>query len=150
MAGIMLRSTAFTDHDQLPGRFAYEGENVSPPLQWADVPDSARELVLLVEDPDAGREPFLHWLVTGIAPGAGGVAEGAVPDGGRQWPNGAGATGWSGPNPPRGDDPHRYFFHLYALDRPLELPAEPSAEDVHRAVGDRELASGTTVGTYRR
>ncbi|WP_405106584.1 YbhB/YbcL family Raf kinase inhibitor-like protein [Micromonospora sp. NBC_01405] len=150
MAGIMLRSTAFNDHDQLPGRFARGDANVSPPLQWADVPDSAQELVLLVEDPDAGREPFVHWLVTGITPESGGVAEGAVPDGGREWPNGFGAAGWGGPRPPQGEEAHRYFFRLYALDRPLELPAEPSAGEVHRALAGRELASGTMVGTFRR
>ncbi|MGW1062543.1 YbhB/YbcL family Raf kinase inhibitor-like protein [Micromonospora rubida] len=150
MAGIMLRSTAFTDHDQLPGRFARDGGNVSPPLQWADVPGSAQELVLLVEDPDAGREPFVHWLVTGITPDSGGVAEGVVPDGGREWPNGFGASGWGGPHPPQGEDAHRYFFRLYALDQPLELPAAPAAEELRRALDGREIASGTMVGTYRR
>ena len=79
MAGIMLRSTAFNDHDLIPGRFSRQGGNVSPPLEWSQVPDSAGELVLIVEDPDAGKTPFLHWLVTGISPGSGGVAEGGVP-----------------------------------------------------------------------
>ncbi|MEV0156266.1 YbhB/YbcL family Raf kinase inhibitor-like protein [Micromonospora sp. NPDC050686] len=150
MAGIMLRSTAFTDHDLLPGRFAQDGGNVSPPLQWSDVPDPAEELVLVVEDPDAGRAPFLHWLVTGIAPDSTGVAEGAVPQGGREWPNAAGGTGWSGPLPPRGEEAHRYFFRLYAVNRPLELPPSPQAADVHEALAGRELGSGTMVGTYRR
>ncbi|KKK05714.1 YbhB/YbcL family Raf kinase inhibitor-like protein [Micromonospora sp. HK10] len=150
MAGIMLRSTAFTDHDLLPGRFAKDGGNVSPPLQWADVPDAAEELVLLVEDPDAGKEPFLHWLVTGIAPESGEVPEGGVPPGGQEWPNSFGETGWSGPLPPQGEDPHRYFFRLYALNRPLELPGAPRATDVHQALKGREIASGTTVGTYYR
>ncbi|MFG1955007.1 YbhB/YbcL family Raf kinase inhibitor-like protein [Micromonospora sp. NPDC048830] len=150
MAGIMMRSVAFNDHDRLPDRFAREGENVSPPLEWADVPDGTRELVLFVEDRDAGREPFLHWLVTGISPDSGGVAEGQVPTGGREWPNGFGAPGWGGPHPPRGDDPHRYFFRLYALERPLELPDAPDAGDVHRALVDREIASGNMVGTYVR
>ncbi|NES14629.1 MULTISPECIES: YbhB/YbcL family Raf kinase inhibitor-like protein [Micromonospora] len=149
MAGIMLRSTAFNDHDMLPGRFAQEGGNVSPPLEWSPVPE-ATELVLMVEDRDAGKTPFLHWLVTGISPRSGGVAEGAVPDGGREWPNDFGATGWAGPNPPRHEDPHRYFFRLYALERPLDLPDSPQAEDVHRALADREFASGTMVGTYFR
>ena len=150
MAGIMLRSTAFNDHDLLPDRFAREGGNVSPPLEWAGVPESTSELVLLVEDPDAGRTPFLHWLVTGITPQAGGVSEGTVPDGGREWPNGFGATGWAGPHPPRHEDPHRYFFRLYALQQPLDLPDAPQAPDVHRALSDRELASGTMIGTYYR
>lgn len=149
MAGIMLRSTAFNDHDMLPGRFSQEGGNVSPPLEWSPVPE-ASELVLFVEDLDAGKTPFLHWLVTGISPRSGGVAEGTVPEGGREWPNDFGTTGWGGPNPPRHEDPHRYFFRLYALERPLDLPEAPHAADVHRALTDREFASGTMIGTYRR
>ncbi|MEV1329341.1 YbhB/YbcL family Raf kinase inhibitor-like protein [Micromonospora costi] len=150
MAGIMMRSTAFNDHDMLPARFSREGGNISPPLEWTEVPDSATELVLLVEDPDAGRAPFLHWLVTGIRPFPGGVAEGTVPKGAQEWPNGFGEVGWGGPQPPRGDDPHRYFFRLYALDRPLELPDAPQATDVHQAVAGHEFASGTMVGLYSR
>jgi Raf kinase inhibitor-like YbhB/YbcL family protein len=150
MAGIMLRSSAFNDHDLLPGRFSREGGNVSPPLEWSQVPEGTEELVLLVEDPDAGTTPFLHWLVTDISPRAGGVPEGGVPDGGREWANDFGATGWGGPHPPRRDDPHRYFFRLYALESPLALPDSPHAEDVHRALAGHEIASGTTVGTYRR
>ncbi|MGR6320824.1 YbhB/YbcL family Raf kinase inhibitor-like protein [Micromonospora soli] len=149
MAGIMLRSTAFNDHDLLPGRFSREGGNVSPPLEWSQVPE-ATELVLMVEDPDAGKAPFLHWLVTGISPRSEGVVEGGVPLGGREWPNDFGTTGWAGPHPPPHEDPHRYFFRLYALERPIDLPDSPQAEDVHRALTDKEFASGTMVGTFYR
>ncbi|MGC1210648.1 MAG: YbhB/YbcL family Raf kinase inhibitor-like protein [Micromonospora sp.] len=150
MAGIMLRSTAFNDHDLLPGRFSRQGENVSPPLEWSDVPDGTEELILFVEDQDAGKTPFLHWLVTGISPRSRGVAEGDVPEGGQEWPNDFGTTGWEGPNPPPHEDPHRYFFRLYALERPLELPEAPQVPDVQRALTDKEIASGTVVGTYYR
>ncbi|MFE9690812.1 YbhB/YbcL family Raf kinase inhibitor-like protein [Micromonospora sp. NPDC005806] len=146
----MLRSTAFNDHDLLPGRFSQEGGNVSPPLEWSQVPDGTDQLVLIVEDPDGGKTPFLHWLVTDISPRSEGVAEGGVPLGGREWPNDFGTTGWGGPNPPRHEDPHRYFFRLYALERPLTLPDSPHAEDVHRALTDNEFASGTMVGTFYR
>ncbi|MER7441528.1 YbhB/YbcL family Raf kinase inhibitor-like protein [Micromonospora avicenniae] len=150
MAGIMIRSSAFNDHDRLPARFSREGGNISPPLEWSQVPESAGELLLLVEDPDAGRTPFLHWLVTGIRPDAAGLAEGAVPKGAREWPNGFGEVGWGGPQPPRGDDPHRYFFRLYALNSPLDLPDAPQVTDVREAVAGHEFASGTMVGTYAR
>ncbi|MGC5018281.1 YbhB/YbcL family Raf kinase inhibitor-like protein [Micromonospora sp. DT47] len=150
MAGIMLRSTAFNDHDLLPPRFAREGGNVSPPLEWADVPAPTTELVLLVEDPDAGKAPFLHWLVTGIDPQSRGVGEGEAPPGGREWPNDFGGTGWGGPHPPRHEDPHRYFFRLYALEKPIDLPDAPQATDVHEALVDHEIASGNMVGTFYR
>lgn len=149
MAGIELRSSAFNDHDLMPGRLSKPGGNVSPPLQWAGIPDGTEELVLLCEDFDA-PQPFLHWLVTGIEPGTNGVGEGQVPDGGKEWPNGFGSTGWGGPQPPKGDNPHRYFFHLYAVSRPLDVPETPMAEDVRRAAEQQELASGTLVGTFYR
>lgn len=150
MAGVLMRSTAFNDHDLMPERFSRDGGNISPPLEWSRVPESASELVLLVEDRDAGRTPFLHWLVTGIDLTAGGMAEGEVPAGGREWINGFGSTGWGGPDPPLGDDPHRYFFRLYAVKQPLHLPARPRVADVHQAAEAREFASGNMVGTFGR
>lgn len=150
MAGIFVRSVAFNDHDRLPERFSRDGGNVSPPMEWSGVPESTEELVLLVEDRDAGKAPFLHWLVTGIDPRSGGMSEGEVPGGGREWRNDFGTTGWAGPQPPRHEDPHRYFFRLYAVERPLDLPANPHATDVQQAVEDRELASGNMVGTFGR
>ncbi|HEY2672918.1 MAG TPA: YbhB/YbcL family Raf kinase inhibitor-like protein [Rugosimonospora sp.] len=147
MAGIRLDSPAFGDRDEIPGRYAHGGGNVSPPLQWSGLPDSATELVLMCEDPDA---PFLHWLVTGIDPGSLGVDEGQTPPGGREWPNGFGEPGWGGPQPPAGDPAHRYVFHLYALGQPIRLPEEPSAYDVHRHVDEVAVASGSTVGLFQR
>jgi Raf kinase inhibitor-like YbhB/YbcL family protein len=151
MAGVELRSSAFNDHDLMPERLSKPGGNVSPPLRWSGIPDGTEELVLLCEDPDApGGEPFLHWLVTGIDPKTAGVDEGQVPQGGQEWPNGFGTTGWGGPQPPKGDNPHRYFFRLYALSQPFEVPPAPMAEQARRAAEQRELASGTLVGTFGR
>lgn len=150
MSGLQLRSSAFNDHDLMPDRLSKLGGNVSPPLTWSRVPEDAAELVLLVEDPDAADPPFVHWLVTGIDPGTTEVSEGGVPAGGYERVNGFGTTGWAGPQPPKGDGPHRYFFRLYAVDRPVRLPDRPSAADVHRAVGGHDLVSGTLVGTFAR
>jgi Raf kinase inhibitor-like YbhB/YbcL family protein len=150
MAGIELCSPAFSDHDLIPRRHAHDGGNRSPALQWSGVPAGTVELLLLCEDPDAPAGSFLHWLVTGIDPTASGVGEGQTPPGGRQWANGFGETGWGGPQPPVGDNAHRYFFRLYALDRPVRLPAAPTVDDVHRAVDDAALASGILVGLYQR
>ncbi len=150
MSGLVLRSTAFNDHDVMPGRLSRQGGNTSPPLQWSGVPDGTAELVLLCEDPDAGGEPFLHWLVTGIDPATGEVVEGQAPAHGREWANGFGTAGWGGPQPPIGDEPHRYFFHLYAVREPLALPEHPDVDDVRRAAAKVELASGTLIGTFAR
>ncbi|GAB3146502.1 YbhB/YbcL family Raf kinase inhibitor-like protein [Micromonospora sonneratiae] len=150
MAGIPIRSSAFNDHDLMPQRFSMDGGNISPPLEWSDVPESASELVLLVEDRDAGPTPFLHWLVTGIDPGTTGVAEGQTPAGGQEWINGFGSAGWGGPRPPINDDPHRFFFRIFAVDQPLELPATPQVPDIRKAIAGHELTSGNMVGTFAR
>jgi Raf kinase inhibitor-like YbhB/YbcL family protein len=150
MSGIELKSAAFTDHTVIPHRYAKDGENVSPPLTWSGVPDGTAELALLCEDPDAPSGNFVHWLVTGIDPGSGGVGTGETPPGGTPRTNGYREQGWGGPQPPVGDAAHRYFFRLYALPEPLSLPDGATAEEVHRAVDERQLASGTIVGLYQR
>lgn len=147
MGSIRLDSPAFGDHEEIPGRHTHTGGNVSPPLTWSGLPDGATELVLICEDPDApSGSPFLHWLVTGIDPASAGASEGQRPPGGREWPNGFGETGWGGPQPPSGDPPHRYVFHLYALGQPIQLPDAPTAHDVHQHVDSAAVASGSTVG----
>jgi Raf kinase inhibitor-like YbhB/YbcL family protein len=149
MTSMDIRSPAFRDHDLIPARHAHDGENISPTLQWSGA-QNATELLLLCEDPDAPAGSFLHWLVTGIDPSTNGVAEGQVPPGGKEWRNGFGERGWGGPAPPKGDRAHRYFFRLYALSQPVRLPAEPTVDDVHQAIDDVALASGTVVGLYQR
>ncbi|AXK35648.1 YbhB/YbcL family Raf kinase inhibitor-like protein [Streptomyces armeniacus] len=150
MAGIDLKSSAFSDHAPVPRRYSWEGDNASPPLTWSGVPDGTAELVLLCEDPDAPSGTFVHWAVRGIDPRTDGVDAGEPPPGSTELVNGFGQRGWGGPLPPPGDEAHRYFFRLYALSGPSALPDAPSADDVHQAVEERQLASGTLVGLYQR
>ncbi len=150
METIELRSPDFSDGEPIPYRHSRDGENVSPSLEWVGIPVEAAELLLLCEDPDAPRGTFLHWLVTDIDPHSAGVAERKVPQGGRPWPNDFGDTGWGGPAPPHGDNPHRYVFRLYALSEHLELGESPSAEDVRRAADPIAVGVGTLVGTFQR
>jgi Raf kinase inhibitor-like YbhB/YbcL family protein len=150
MTGIELRSSAFSDHEMIPRRHALEGENLSPPLTWSGVPDETTELALLCEDPDAPSGTFVHWLVTGIDPHADGLAPGGTTAGGHPHTNGYGEAGWGGPQPPVGDDAHRYFFRLYALPAPVSLPESATAAEAHRVLDRQQLASGTLVGLYQR
>jgi hypothetical protein len=150
MADIELSSSAFNDHAVIPRRYTRDGEETSPPLRWSDVPDSTAELVLLCEDPDAPSGTFLHWLVTGIDPAARAVDAGELPPGGTPHKNGFGTTGWGGPQPPAGDEAHRYFFRLFALPEPVTIPDNASPEAVHQAVDKAALASGNIVGLYQR
>jgi Raf kinase inhibitor-like YbhB/YbcL family protein len=86
----------------------------------------------------------------GLQPTANSLAEGEHPAGGVEGRNDFGEEGYGGPLPPVGDDPHRYFFRVYAASAPLGLVAGASADDLRRALEGKELASGTLVGTYQR
>lgn len=147
-SGLTLRSSAFGDGDLMPERLSKEGGNKSPALEWSGAPVDTTELVLLCEDPDAGPTPFLHWLVTGIEPTSTGCAEGQLPPGGREWPNGFGERGYGGPRPPKGHEPHHYFFRLYAIREPLQLPDRPGAAQVRTAAEQLAVASGVLLGRY--
>ncbi|WP_084955308.1 YbhB/YbcL family Raf kinase inhibitor-like protein [Thermoactinospora rubra] len=150
MAGITLRSSAFDDHTLIPREYSHEEGDVSPPLEWSGVPPEAAELALVCEDPDAPRGTFTHWLVAGIPPETDGLAAGAELKEYVVGRSDFGQEGYGGPHPPVGDDPHRYFFRLYALSSPSGLADGFTAERFRRAVEGKVIASGTLVGTYGR
>ena len=85
-----------------------------------------------------------------MPPTAAGLAEGEHPAGAVAGGNDFGEEGYSGPLPPVGDGPHRYFFRVFAASAPLGLTAGASAQDLRHALEGKELASGTLVGTYQR
>ena len=145
-----LRSPAFNDHSYIPGRFSLDGDNTSPALDWSEPPEGTVELALLCEDPDAPGGTFLHWLLTGIDPSRRSVGEDEQPPEAAVWENDYGERGYGGPKPPVGDDPHRYFFRLFALDAPLDLSPGADLDDVRDALDARRLATGTLVGLFAR
>jgi Raf kinase inhibitor-like YbhB/YbcL family protein len=143
-----LTSSAFAEGQSIPRRHSCEGEDLSPPLSWTDVPEGTSSLVLIVDDPDAPGRTFTHWLAWGLDPAAGGLSEGeAAPVEGR---NDFGETGYRGPCPPPGHGPHRYFFRLHALDDELGLPAGADKAELEGAVAGRSVAVAELMGTYER
>jgi Raf kinase inhibitor-like YbhB/YbcL family protein len=150
MSGIELRSPAFNDHAPIADRYAHGDGNVSPGLDWRGVPDGTAELAVLCEDPDAPRGTFTHWALAGIDPAASGVAENEAPAEAVVGTNDFGEPGYGGPQPPVGDDAHRYVFRVVAVSEPLGLAPGFSGDELRRAVDGKELASGTLVGLYQR
>jgi Raf kinase inhibitor-like YbhB/YbcL family protein len=143
-----LASPAFDDGGTIPTRFTCSGAGISPPLTIADPPANTRELALVVEDRDADR--FVHWTLLAIPPGTALIGAGRVPPGAVQTENGFGDRDWGGPCPPEDDDPHRYVFAIYALDAPLGLDGDASADEVRDAIADHALARGTLTGRFGR
>jgi len=142
-----LTSPAFAEGDPIPARYTCDGDDVSPPLEWTAPPAGTVSLALCLEDPDAGRYPFTHWLGWGLVPEAGALGEGEpAPAEGR---NDFGAPGYRGPCPPPGK-PHRYVFTLYALDAELELGPSDRRLSFDKAIGGHVLAEAALTGLYGR
>jgi Raf kinase inhibitor-like YbhB/YbcL family protein len=147
-AAMTLTSTSFADGDTIPKRFTCDGDDDSPALAWTGTPTEAKELALVVDDPDAGH--YVHWSVAGIPPTVTGAAEDSEPDGGEELRNSAGDDDWMGPCPPEGDGVHEYLFAIYALDAPLGLAEDATPDEVRTAIGEHALARGVLRGRFGR
>jgi Raf kinase inhibitor-like YbhB/YbcL family protein len=157
-----LTSPAWPDGGTIPDKYSQPGGDVSPPLAWSNVPETAASFVLMVHDLDAARNPgtdtLLHWLVWNIPGSARALPErvpqgATLPDGSRQ----ISATGpnYRGPGAPAAGPPHHYVFELYALDAPIDVaavgasPAETRAA-VIAAMANHVRGKGVYVGLYKR
>jgi len=142
-----LSSPAFKEGASIPVRYTCDGEDVSPPLTFGDVPKNAKSLVLIMDDPDAPVGIWDHWVAFDIPPATTQIAEGSEPAG-TAGKNSWKRTGYGGPCPP--DREHRYFFRLYALDAALNLPAGSTKGDVERAMRGHVIAEAALMGRYNR
>lgn len=154
---LSLQSDAFANGEPIPQKYTCEGADISPPLQWKNLPENARSLVLIVDDPDAPdpkapKMTWVHWLLYNLPPDASGLAEGVAPAG---LPEGTGQglnswkkTGYGGPCPPIGR--HRYFHKLYALDTVLKNLNQPSKAELEAAMQGHVIQKAELVGTYQK
>jgi Raf kinase inhibitor-like YbhB/YbcL family protein len=148
-----LSSIAFTDGGRLPERFTADGEGLSPPLAWSEVPEEARSLALIVEDPDApSLQPLVHAIVWNIPAEERSLGEGLIAEDG---PNETGRnsyfrSGWLPPDPPTGHGAHNYAFQLFALADIPDLGDAPGRSTLVEAMAGKVLAAGLLIGTYSR
>src|SRR6478672_8310516 len=154
-----LSSPAFAPGDRLPPRFTADGEGVSPPLVWSNVPAGTANLALIVEDPDAPTpRPLVHAVVVDIDARLNSLPEAAIAaDGGGSAGKDVGKNsrfteGWLPPDPPTGHGSHDYVFQLFALraDAQADDKDSPGRADFIDHVAGRVLAAGVLVGTYSR
>ncbi len=142
-----LTSPAFKNNEPIPSAYTCDESDVSPELRFEDVPKDAKSLVLIMDDPDAPRGTWDHWIVFNILPSTAKVGKGDEPlgvSGQNSW----GKEGYGGPCPPSGT--HRYFFKLYALDTPLELPKASTKVVVEKTMVGHILAQAQLIGLYQR
>jgi Raf kinase inhibitor-like YbhB/YbcL family protein len=154
---VKICSDAFEHQHPIPQKYTCEGKNVSPPLAWRDIPEGAKSLVLIVDDPDAPdpaapKMTWVHWVLYNLPAESGGLAEGLAAthlragtlEGQNDWHR----TGYGGPCPPIGR--HRYFFKLYALDTELPGLEQPTKGQIEAAMAGHVLQQAELIGTYQR
>lgn len=155
--GMKLNSDAFQAGGGVPSLYTCEGRDVSPPLVWSDVPQGAKSLVLIVDDPDAPdprapKRTWVHWVLYNLPATADrlpeGVKSGDLPAGTLEGLNDWKRTGYGGPCPPIGR--HRYFHKLYALDSVLPDLGKPTKAMLEAQMAGKVVAEAVLIGTYEK
>jgi hypothetical protein len=153
---LALTSPAFTSGGKIPSKFTCEGGDISPPLVFGDVPEGAKSLALVIDDPDAPdpkapKRVWVHWLLYNLPPDSKSLAEGAsrtgLPKGTVTGVNDRKEASYHGPCPPIGR--HRYFHKLYALDTTLSGGALTKTE-LEAAMSGHILAQTELLATYQK
>jgi Raf kinase inhibitor-like YbhB/YbcL family protein len=147
MAELTITSPAFKHEKPIPAKYSCQGEDINPPLNINGIPEEAKTLVLIMDDPDAPMGTFDHWVMWNIPP-VSEISEDTVPEGAEQGKNSWDKNEYGGPCPPSGT--HRYYFKLYALDTSLDLPASSGKKDVESAMSGHVLAETVLMGTYEK
>jgi len=150
---IEMVSPGFGDGQMIPQENTCDGQDISPELQWAAIPDETRSLALIVDDPDAPSGTFVHWVLYNIPIDRHELTEDmphdeVLPNGAAQGVNDFGRIGYGGPCPPSGT--HRYYFTLYALDTELALSPGQTKAALLEAMSNHILAKGQLMGRYKR
>jgi Raf kinase inhibitor-like YbhB/YbcL family protein len=150
-----LKCDNFKDGGDIPAKYTYIGQNISPALKWSDVPEGTKSFALIVDDPDAPLATWIHWVIFDIPGTAKGLPEGigkeiTLKDGTKQGLNSFRQTNYDGPAPPPGPA-HRYVFTLYAVDKTLDdVPAMSNKGEVLRAIQGHILAEARIIAKFGR
>lgn len=152
-----ITTSAFSEGDRIPKEYTGEGADRSPALKIEAVPEEARSLALIVDDPDAPNKTWVHWLIWGIPVDRTELPEGVPGDevveslgGARQGRTDFDDIGYGGPMPPVGHGTHHYRFTAYALDQHIDLDAGATRDALESAMEGHVLETARLTGTYER
>ncbi|HEB61482.1 MAG TPA: YbhB/YbcL family Raf kinase inhibitor-like protein [Phycisphaeraceae bacterium] len=141
---IKITSPAFENGKPIPAKFTADGDDVSPILEWSPGPRGTVSYALIMDDPDAPRGTWVHWIAWNITDTRIKEDSRSLTEGRNSWNR----VGYGGPAPPSGT--HRYFFRIYALDTMLDLPDSTDVNALKKAMRGHVLAQGELMGTYSR
>ncbi|GBD33805.1 Putative lipoprotein LppC [bacterium HR34] len=145
---MIIESPAFKNNERIPQKYTCDGKDINPPLIISGIPENAKSLALIVDDPDAPMKVWVHWLLWNIPASISEIKENSVPEEAVLGMNDFGRLEWGGPCPPSGT--HRYFFKVYALDTNLDLPEGSRKEDLEKAMEGHILDFAQLIGLYSR
>jgi len=147
MSEMVLSSPAFEQMEMIPKRYTCQGEDISPPLKIDQIPEEAKSLVLIMDDPDAPSGTWVHWVVWNIPP-VDTIEEGELPNEALEGVNSWGNNEYGGPCPPSGT--HRYFFKVYALDTTLNLSIDSEKKVVLKQIEEHIIFQTEIIGLYEK
>lgn len=150
---IKLTSSAFEEGGMIPAKYTCDGEDISPPLSWENLPEGTKSIAIICDDPDAPIGTFVHWVLYNLPPETKKLEENVpvtdkLDNGAGQGMTDFGKAGYGGPCPPSGT--HRYFFKIYALDTEIENGNVTNKENLLSAMEGHILSQGQLIGKYKR
>ncbi|HEC82696.1 MAG TPA: YbhB/YbcL family Raf kinase inhibitor-like protein [Thermoplasmatales archaeon] len=150
----MIESPAFREGDVIPVKYTCDGEDMSSPLKWRDVPSNAKSIAIICEDPDAPLIKWIHWIIYNIPPEIGELNENIpkkeeIEGGIRQGKNSWNKFGYGGPCPP-GKKPHRYYFRMYALDIKINVQQPLKKRNLLKLMEGHIIEEAELMGKYSR
>ncbi len=148
IGGLKISCPAFENAGEIPKKFTCDGANVNPPLKIGNVPSNAKSLALILDDIDAPRGTYVHWILWNIAPDIKEIKENSVPEEAVQGMNDFKKRNYGGPCPPR--RAHRYVFKIYALDILLNLNPNSTKKDLEKVMEGHVLFRSQLTGVYKR
>lgn len=143
-----ISSSAFKDSDQIPAKYTCDGDNINPPLSFSEVPQEAKSLALIVDDPDSPSGTWTHWIIWNISPDTKEIKEASTPDGSIEGINSFSEIKYGGPCPGQGK--HHYLFKLYALDSIANLQKGAQKSQLEEEIGKHKIAEAELTGVYER
>ncbi len=143
-----ISSPAFENGRKIPKKYTCDGANVNPPLKIENTPSNTKSLALVLDDIDAPRGSYVHWIAWNMDPGLKEIKENSVPEGGVQGVNDFKKRNYGGPCPP--GRAHKYVFRIYALDTLLNLNPNGTKKDLEKAMEGHIISRAQLTALYKR